>query len=185
MSRPYCRALPLAVAALLGASASGAASAADALATELAHCAAIAKADARLACYDAAAGRTASASATPAEPRAAATAATPAPATSAAAKPSAAPIEPTAAPENFGLSSSQLHAPPPGLQSIQAHVAEIIVDPLRRNYVVLDNGQTWASIDGELNLNKGELVTIHRAALGSYMLQSTVTKLAYHVRRLK
>jgi hypothetical protein len=180
MSKPHDRALPLAVALLLGTSVSGHAIAAEALASELARCAGMTKADTRLACYDAVAGRGNNGPATAAE-RAGAMAA---PAAITAPKPSTPPPEPTAAPENFGLSSAQLHSAPPGPQSIQAHVAQIIVDPVRRNYVVLDNGQTWASIDGELNLNKGELVTIRRAALGSYMLQSSASKLAYHVRRL-
>lgn len=89
-------------------------------------------------------------------------------------------------PENFGLSKGQLSAAgvkDEGIQSIQAHVSELPGDQFRSSYVVLDNGQTWKSTDGDMGLRVGEAVTIRRAALGSYMLTSD-SRHSYHVRRL-
>jgi hypothetical protein len=179
------QALPAGVALMLAAASSGAATAPAALTTELSRCAAITSSEARLACYDALAGGKAGAAAAATKPAPVAVpAATAAAAAPAPAAPNAAAVDPIAEPKNFGLSSAQLHAPPPGPQSIEAHVSEVVVDSLRRNYVVLDNGQTWASMDGELNLDKGEPVTIAHGALGSYVLKSAKSKLAYHVRRI-
>ena len=186
------------------------AAATEAVTIELAHCAAMASGDARLACYDSLAGRSSTGAARPAEraaapvvpvavvPAAAAPAAmvpaTAAPVVTAntAAMPVTAPptmpappADPDAAARNFGLSAAQLHSPPQGPQSIQAHVAHVTVDQLRRDYVVLDNGQTWASTEGELLLYTGELVTIGHGALGSFMLVSTASKHSYHVRRVR
>jgi hypothetical protein len=185
MSASGDRALPAAVAVALGAATSWAATAAGTPNSELARCAAITTSDARLACYDALAGRKADAGAasTATVPAAAPAATMTAPATAPTA-PGAASADPLADPRNFGLSSAQLHSAPPGPQSIEAHVNDVLVDSLRRNFVLLDNGQTWASIDGELNLNKGEAVTIGRGALGSYVLKSAKSKLIYHVRRV-
>jgi hypothetical protein len=92
---------------------------------------------------------------------------------------------PAEAVQNFGLSSAQLHSAPAGPSSIEAHVTQVTVDRALRSFVVLDNGQTWASTDGGLELNNGELVTIKRAALGSFMLVSTTSKHSYHVRRVR
>jgi hypothetical protein len=178
--------------------------ASDQVATELARCAAIATSQARLTCYDALAGRNRSdepaavqhaADTVPgampsAEPSAAATAASvlrspPSPVASAAAT-APAPVAasaPTDPAQSFGLSAAQLHAAPQGPQFIQARIAEVRVDQLRRSSVVLDNGQVWASTEGEMLLDAGEAVTISRAALGSFMLTSA-SKHAYHVRRL-
>jgi hypothetical protein len=86
-------------------------------------------------------------------------------------------------PKNFGLSTTQLHSQPAGPSSIQARVYELYEDAVLHSFVVLDNGQTWQSLEGELNLNKGDLVTIRRAALGSFMLESA-KKAYYHVRRV-
>jgi hypothetical protein len=155
--------------------------AAPAVSAELARCMTIASASARLACYDALARRAgdapaamsvSAAPATPAGPAATATA-------------TAGSTESADAIQNFGLSSAQRHAPPQGPESIQAHVAQFIVDQLQRNYVVLDNGQTWASTDGGMLLDAGELVTVSRGALGSFMLKSTTSRHSYHVRRVR
>ena len=93
--------------------------------------------------------------------------------------------DPAEAARNFGLSSAQLHAAPQGPQSIEAHVAQVTVDQALRNFVVLENGQTWMSTDGGLQLDTGERVTIKRAALGSFMLVSTTSKHSYHVHRVR
>lgn len=201
MRNAHRGALLVALAALLGASPSRAAE----LTTELKHCTAIAGAEARLACYDALAGRSANGTATGVVPAITApAAAAPVQAIPAAAAPAAvapvaaamavtapvpapapAPVDPAEAAKNFGLSSAQLHSAPSGPPSIEAHVTAVTVDRALRSYVALDNGQTWASTDGGLELDSGEPVTIKRAALGSFMLLSTTSKHSYHVRRVR
>ena len=189
MTDPHRVAPLLALAALLGALPSPAA--AEAISTKLAHCATIATTESRLACYDALARRSAEGATTSAVPAPASPAAL---APAAAARVTSAPapgLAPVAAPDpaeaarNFGLSSLQLHAAPQEPQSVEAHVTQVTVDQALRNYVVLDNGQTWASTDGDLQLDSGELVTVKRAALGSFMLVSTTSKHSYHVRRVR
>ena len=188
-------ALLIPAAGLLAATSSPTAAAAPTLAAELGRCAAITAESARLACYDALSRQAAAAPAPGGgQAKAAATAAV-APAATAPAPLSVAVLpgtpagagstEPADAIQNFGLSNAQRHAPPQGPDSIQAHVAQVMVDQLQRNYVVLDNGQTWASTDGELLLNAGELVTIGRGALGSFMLVSAKSRHSYHVRRVR
>jgi hypothetical protein len=178
--------------------------AADALSGELARCAAIASAEARLGCYDVLAARSAQqiVTAVPATPAAAppapapaapaivpvapaavATLAAPPAATPQAAPPAAA--NPAEVTKNFGLSSVQAHATAPEPSSIEAHVAQLTTDRFFRSYVVLDNGQTWKSTEGELQLLSGEAVTIKHAALGSFMLVSSLSKHSYHVRRVQ
>jgi hypothetical protein len=196
----------MATAALLAA---GTLRAAENVSAALANCLAMAGAEARLACYDALAKRSGGASASndrsPAAPSAPAAGAstmpahtapvTAAPVAAAAAAatvvaapapvpvPSAAP-DPAEAAKNFGLSSAQLHSAPQGPQSIEARVAQVGADRGLRSYVVLDNGQSWLSTDGGMELVTGEQVNIKRAALGSFMLVSSTSKHSYHVRRL-
>ena len=167
-------------------------SASAAAQSELARCAAIAAADARLACYDREAGRAAGGDAPSADR--AGVAAAPITPTHAAVSPPAQslPVVPAPAPldaadgtKNFGLSAAQLHTPHQGPQAIQAHIGQLIADPYGRSYVILDNGQSWASTEGEMILNSGEAVTISRAMLGSFMLTSAVSKHSYHVRRIR
>ncbi len=188
--------------------------AAESLGAEMGRCAAITSPEARLSCYDKLALGLANAAPTRAAPAPApAPAPAAAPALSAAAPPREAPPvtapgalsaapgasavapsrepAPAAAPDsaaaaqNFGLSSAQAHVAPQGPQSIEAHVAQVGVDRGLRSYVVLDNGQTWLSTDGGMELNSGEQVTIKHAALGSFMLISTASKHSYHVRRIR
>ena len=92
--------------------------------------------------------------------------------------------DPAEAAKNFGLSSAQLHSAPQGPPSIEARVAQVGVDRALRSYAVLDNGQSWLSTDGGMELVSGEQVSIKRAALGSFMLVSSTSKHSYHVRRL-
>ena len=180
---------------LLGIPLSTAAAATDT--AELARCTAIAVADARLACYDTLARRTAAgnmpspdhataaarpAMAVPAVPPALAVQAVPP--TQGVSAAQAAP-SPADAERGFGLSASQLHTAPQGPQAIQAHIAQVVEDQNRRSYVVLDNGQTWVSTEGEMILDSGEAVTIGRAALGSFMLTSAQSNHSYHVRRIR
>lgn len=150
----------------------------------LEHCAAIAEAGARLACYDSLAGRTTrDTSPAPAPALAAAPASAPAPAP-APERASAAPPDPAVATRNFGLSAVQQHTADLGPTAIEARITRVIMDQSRRGYLVLDNGQTWAITDGEMLLDAGEAVTIRRAALGSFMLTSA-SKRSYHVRRVR
>jgi hypothetical protein len=115
-------------------------------------------------------------------PPAAATAAA-TPAANAAAN-AAAPVDPAAATRNFGLSAAQLHTADQGPQAIEAHIARIIVDQNQHGIVVLDNGQYWKLLEGEMLMDAGEAVTISRAALGSFMLTSA-SHHSYHVHRIR
>jgi hypothetical protein len=173
---------------------------------DMARCAEIAAPDARLACYDklagsaeraappAAATPAPAAAATPAPTapatRAPAAIATPAPAAiatptpAAAALPAAPAPTPASDPRNFGLNQTQLQPVPQGPAAIQAHIAKIINTRYGRDFVVLDNGQTWTYTDSEedARLVPGDQVTIKRASLGSFLMR-TPSKNAYHVRR--
>ena len=146
--------------------------------TELARCATIAASQARLACYDALAGRApdeARSAAGLGAASAAAVAVAPQPAAA------AAPADPV---QTFGLPEARLQTAPKELPAIEAHVAQVHVDQYRRGSVVLDNGQVWALTEGENWLGVGEAVTIRRAALGSFMLTSA-SKYSYRVRRVR
>ena len=142
----------------------------------LTRCAAIVEAGARLACYDALAGR-----ATRDSSPASAPVPVPVPVPDRA---SAAPPDPAVATANFGLSAVQQHTADQGPTAIEARITKVIVDQSQRGYLVLDNGQTWAITEGEMLLDAGEAVTIRRAALGSFMLTSA-SKRSYHVRRVR
>jgi hypothetical protein len=144
----------------------------------LTRCAAIVEAGARLACYDALAGR-ATRDNSPAPVPAAVPVPVPAPE-----RASAAPPDPAVATGYFGLSAVQRHTADQGPMAIEARITRVIVDQSRRDYLVLDNGQTWAITQGEMLLDAGETVTIRRAALGSFMLTSA-SKRSYHVRRVR
>jgi hypothetical protein len=181
MSRSRC-ALGLAhLTALLGVSLT-ASSATPPTAADLARCAGIAAPDARLACYDTLNSSTERAAPT--------TTATPAPAAAATPTHAAPALPPAPAPtptsdaRNFGLTPAQVHKSPEGPVAIEAHIAKIINNPYARDYVVLDNGQTWTYTDSDedARLAPGDQVTIKRASLGSFLMR-TPSKHAYHVRR--
>jgi hypothetical protein len=193
VSRPGCAVRVAAIAAWIGASPWASAATAPS-AGDLAHCAGIAAPDARLACYDALAGRSAdrvhSAPVTPspASPASAGAAAAASTAATSAAPLSAAPPPPASTPASdprtFGLTQAQLHAAPEGPAAIHARVVKIVDNRVARGYVVLDNGQTWTLTDpGEdMRLGPGDSVTITRASLGSFLMV-TQSKRSYHVRR--
>lgn len=180
-------------------------------AADLARCAAMPAADARLACYDSlsppsagtappAAAAVQGAVAVPATPSPAAPAAAasasapataPAPVRAAAPAPASAPVPaaapaPAAAddPRNFGLTPAQVRATPPGPQSIQARVTKISRNRFGSAYLVLDNGQTWSYTDEDSRVGPGDLVTIKRAMLGSFLM-ITPSKRSYHVERVQ
>jgi hypothetical protein len=146
-------------------------------AAALGHCAAIAADDARLACYDALAGRAATISVVPAP------AATPAPTAAVVAAPAAA-----SDPQNFGIAQVRVPVPeaPKGPAAIEAHVAQVFDNGVARASVVLDNGQTWifAESFADASLSPGDAVTIKRAALGSFLLV-TPAHHSYHVHRVQ
>ena len=147
--------------------------------SKLARCAAIDDANARLACYDALAGRKSQEVAqTTVTPSATASATS----SAAAPAPPAAP-DPAVAAQKFGLSNVQQHKADEGPSAIEAHVAKALADRNRRVYLLLDNGQTWLVTDDEVQLDDGEAVTIRRAALGSFMLTSA-SHHSFHVRRI-
>jgi hypothetical protein len=191
-----------AIAALLGMS-TGAQSA-QPTTVDLAHCAAISAPVARLACYDTLAGRapdrtTAADAALAAPPPSPAPPASPAPSASRApaagapaaagsgtSAPPAAPATATNDKQNFGLSAYQLHPTPAGPAAIQARIEKLIGNVgTGRPTVVLEGGQTWVFTEmlDDPRLGPGDLVTIKRAALGSFMM-TTPTKHQYHVRRI-
>ncbi len=174
-------------------------------AQDLARCAVISAPDVRLACYDALAGRGADRAGTAAAPPAAVAASTtpnksalteasaasvpPAPAAPSAVTAPSEPSAPSAPgpaddPRNFGLTQTQQHAAPVGLSTIQARIAKFVDSRTGRGYVVLDNGQTWMMTDQDedARLGAGDLVTIKRASLGSFLML-TPSKRSYHVRR--
>jgi hypothetical protein len=169
-------------AAIIGACAIGFAAAGDSTATlerALAHCAAIASGDDRLACYDAlATGRPPSRlpPPPPAAPQAAPQAAQPA-------APSAAPPP---AKEDFGLSTVQKEKKQPAqtqIQSINASVAGLGTSSIGRMLVALDNGQSWELDSADPLLAVGDAVTIERGAMGSFLL-TTPSRRTHHARRL-
>jgi hypothetical protein len=90
-------------------------------------------------------------------------------------------------PQNFGFTQAQVQAhsqapPPPGLQSIQVHITNVLTDRQGNGYVLLDNGQMWTYQGDDGRMRPGEPVTIKRASLGSYIMV-TQSKRSYHVTR--
>jgi hypothetical protein len=90
-------------------------------------------------------------------------------------------------PQNFGFTRAQVQAhtqspPPPGLQSIQVHITNVLTDRQGNGYVLLDNGQMWTYQGDDGRMRPGEPVTIKRASLGSYIMV-TQSKRSYHVTR--
>jgi hypothetical protein len=173
-------------------------------------CAGIAQDAARLACYDRLAGHTAEQSAAAAAPPAAAVhaAAAPAPAPTgataspvppaAASLPPAAPTPLQSAPntappgaaaavplpkESFGLYAAE-HPLPPTSKSLEAAVVALGKSPNGRMTVQLEGGALWELDEPDPLLAVGELVTITRASLGSYLMQ-TPSRRSHRVRRLR
>jgi hypothetical protein len=176
-----------------------------------AECAALDDPVARLACFDAAfprAPRTGSpdpakvAVATDipaAEPRNLSSSATPTDAI--AAKPALPPVTattaavaadaPAAEARNFGLSAAQIEAtaPKPAPPPVTATTAAVTtVRRLPSGYLLigLDNDQLWqqTQLDSHIWLEPGDRVTIRRATMGSYLLE-TPARYSTRVRRLQ
>jgi hypothetical protein len=90
-------------------------------------------------------------------------------------------------PQNFGFTRAQVQAqtqapPPQGLQSIQAHITNVLTDRQGNGFVLLDNGQMWTYQGDDGRMRPGEPVTIKRASLGSFIMV-TQSKRSYHVTR--
>jgi hypothetical protein len=200
LTRPRSVARLMSIAALFGASLTAGAAGPPTVG-EMAHCAAIAVPDTRLACYDALAGRPpersalGAAAAAPNAPAAAnAPAAPTAPVARAAPSAPSAPSAPAAPASaandvaNFGFTQGQVqvHTGPVGPTSIQARISKVTADQLGRTYLILDNGQMWTSTDAEVrddvHMGPGDSVTIKKGALGSFLMV-TASRRTYHVRR--
>ena len=180
--------------AILATCAAGGAPAKDAdVRNALAPCIEISSSADRLACYDKLAGRVSAPKALAAAPAPSApAAASPAPATPVTVASVAAAPAPAAAPteEDFGRSkvrkarTAASSAAPPEIKSITAKVAAFGRSPNHRTQVTLDNGQIWEyQDDPDPLLSIGDSVTIKRATLGSFILQ-TPTKLSHRVSRV-
>jgi hypothetical protein len=160
-------------------------------------CATIADDAARLACYDAAVGRTPSKAAAATPPAQQVSRA--APPAVAAAPVAAAPVvaAPTPAPKDpvseFGLSESAKAARDPvkqaeaaaAPQSVSARVISVRWRKYGEFVVTLDNGQVWAQIEPMPSaiVKVGDVVTVKKALFGSYTLV-TAGKIGTKVRRL-
>jgi hypothetical protein len=152
----------------------------------LRDCASIVAAAERLACYDRLAGQAAG-NVTAAAPQPAAAPAPPAaitpppatapPATTAAA-PAAAVAAPAApgsavpAPQSFGAYEAEHPRPPPVAKSLDASVIALGRSPSGRMTVSLQGGALWELADSDPLLAVGDVVTITRASLGSYLLHT-------------
>ena len=124
---------------------------------------------ARLACYDAAYGRTATtrvsapaaAAGAPAAAMAAATAGPPAP-------------SPEQSRQNFGLSAEKVLGPQGGPTEIEAKVTAVQANEVTgRAVVTLDNGQVWQQLEATKATKRprpGDQVVIREASLGSYLM---------------
>jgi len=165
-------------------------------------CAIIAAASERLSCYDRLSGRAVQSAAAAAPPPAApaappaavqaspAAAAPPAAAPPAAVQASPPPAAPPAAAaaaavppkESFGLYAAE-HPAPRVASSLQARVVAVGNSASGRMTVSLEGGQLWELDDADPLLAVGETVSIHRAALGSFLMQ-TATKRTHRVHRL-
>jgi hypothetical protein len=84
--------------------------------------------------------------------------------------------------KDFGFSRAQLHIAEEGPKSIEAHVTRVSTSASGAVLVELDNGQSWSFHDESALPRTGELVTIKRGALGSYLM-ITQSKRTMHVER--
>jgi hypothetical protein len=135
----------------------------------------------RLNCYDRASGRPAAArGAAPGSPPAATLPAAAAPAASAAAAATA----PQAKPQSFGLYAAEHPTPPPSASSVTGTVTALGRSASGRPTVTLEDGQLWELDDADPLLAAGDVVSIHRAALGSFEM-TTPSKRTHRTHRLR
>jgi hypothetical protein len=173
----WVRLAALAAPAALSAAASAAEPPAD-----LHACAVIVADAARLACYDGLAGREG-----PAPPAEAAPLPAPVPALVSAAPIAAtsAPSAPAAAPaaQSFGLYPAEHPQPPPVARSMVARIVELGTSAGGHMTATLEGGQLWELDDADPLLAAGDTVTVTRATLGSFLMQ-TPSKRTHRVHRL-
>jgi hypothetical protein len=96
----------------------------------------------------------------------------------------AAPV--SAAPESknaFGLYTAE-HPVAPLAPNLEARVLAIGTSPAGRQMVTLEGGQLWELDDEDRALFVGDEVTIRRAALGSFLLD-TPAKRTHRVHRVR
>lgn len=143
-------------------------------ASALQACAEIADPGGRLACYDRLAGRAA------APPAAASVPGATQPAAGV-----AAPASPAPPPKGaFGLYQAEHPAAPPAAASLTARVIGLGVSGSGRPTVALEGGQLWELDERDPVLADGDVVTIKRAALGSFLM-TTPTRRTHRVHRLR
>lgn len=138
----------------------------------LQSCAAIASDSQRLACFDHLAAQSLAGKVAPA-PAAAATAAV---------APAATAAQPSPTPAPFGLYAAE--HPAPVEQQISAKVIALGQSPSGKPTVALEDNGLWELDAIDPLLAAGDLVTIKRGALGSFML-TTPSKRTHRVRRLR
>jgi len=143
-------------------------------ASALETCAAIAAPASRLACYDQLVGRPATAQ----EPSAPLAAVTPPGAAG------RAPAAAAAAPQqSFGLYAAEHPAPATG-SLLSAKVLEVRPSVNGHATVVLEGGQMWELEEPDALLASGDAITIRRAALGSFLM-NTAQGRTHRVHRLR
>ena len=84
--------------------------------------------------------------------------------------------------QDFGITKSSQSAVAKDNQAIQARVTRVGFGQLGQKSLALDNGQTWLVTEGDARAESGDLVTIRRAALGSFLMTTPSTR-TYRVRR--
>jgi hypothetical protein len=169
---------------------------------ELQRCARLSADRERLACYDQLAGRAAQSA--PAPLAHAAGAAGPAPAAAARAEPALAGSTPAAAAAgasagaatgtaeaaapppgtSFGSYAAEHPKPPPVANSLEAPIAALGKSASGHTTISLEGGAVWELDEPDPLLRVGDVVTIERAALGSYILH-TPSKRAHRAHRLQ
>lgn len=137
------------------------------LESALARCAKTAPSGARLACYDALAAQRFRIAIPPSSSA------------------SAPPLSPSPTAQDFGLNAAQKQKarPQKQIQSIEASVIGIRTSAIGRMLVELSNGQLWELDSADPLLAMGNLVTIRRGALGSYLL-TTPSRRTHYARRM-
>jgi hypothetical protein len=151
----------------------------------LQDCAVITDASTRLSCYDRLAARAAAAAGAPS---AAATArpapVAGAPATTPALTTAGPGTVPPANPESFGKYQAEHPQAPAVAPQLEAQVLSVGASSGGRTTVTLEGGAVWELNEADPLLVVGDTVTITRAALGSYLMQ-TPEKRLHRVRRLR
>jgi hypothetical protein len=135
-------------------------------AAALHDCAVISTASERLACYDKLAARAPQAGTTAPAPSGRALA----PAGTVAAAAAGAPKPPAPAADSFGLYAAEHPAAPTPAATLSARVVGLGSSAGGHPTVALEGGQLWELDEADPLLADGDLVTIKRAALGSFLL---------------